>query len=108
MPSPVFRFNEQLLVLMTYEGGRNVDPRKRVFVNSIEDGLAFHTMARFHEVTIRLIESGIARVIYTDNAARDAVIVHKDYDRKDIQEIAEDIVGYLEDRFDPAATEEVV
>lgn len=106
MPSPVFRFNEQLLALLNHEGGCNEHPYKRVFVNLIEDGLAFHTMARFREIAVRLIESGTARVSYTNNNERDAVIVHKDYDRKDLQKIAEDIVGYLEERFDPAVVTE--
>ena len=102
LPSPAFRFNEQLLVLMSYEGARNENPCKRVLVNLITDGLALHTMARYREVTARVIEGNIARVIYTNNATRDAVVVHKDYDRKDLQKIASEIVGFLEERFDPS------
>lgn len=102
LPSPAFRFNEQLLTFLKYEGGRNEHLYKRVFVNLIEDGLYLHTMARYREIAVRLIENGIARVSFTNNNTSDAVIAHRDYDRKDIQKIAEDIAGYLEDRFDPS------
>lgn len=106
--SPVFSFNEQLLEMLEHEGGCNEHPYKRVFVNLIDDGLSFKTMARFREVVIRHIAGGLARVSYTDNNQHDAVITHCDYDRKELQKIVENIIGFLEGRFDPAATEEVV
>lgn len=102
LPSPAFRFNCSLLASLSNLGGCVERPDKRVFVNLVTDGLAFHTMARFREVTVRLIESGGARVSYTNNATEPAIITHKDYDRKDLQKIAGDIVGFLEDRLDPA------
>lgn len=108
MPSPVFSFNEQLLAALNHEGSCNDMPYKRVFVNIIEDGLAFNTMARFKEITVRHIKGGLARVTYVNNATKDAVITYKDYDRKDLKQITDEIIGFLEDSFDPSVIEEVV
>ena len=102
MRSPVFSFNDQLLEMLEHEGSCNDHPYKRVFVNLITDGLVFNTMARFREVEVRHIAGGLARVTYTDNNKSDPVITYRDYDRKELQHIVLDIIGFLEGTFNPA------
>lgn len=98
MKSPVFAFNEQLLEILEREAGRNEHPYKRVFVNLEREGMTFHTMARFREVTVTHIAQGLARVMFIDrtNESVNTDYTTEEYDRKELKVIAEAIIRFLE------------